>query len=94
MTSEARVHSLRKKSTNTVEQAWSTAVNDASCVCSYKRKDTPMMWSSFHAARSDVVEQPHEDIEALLPFFHEKAATSEMIPHGPSLTCLRKANSW
>ena len=44
-----------------------------------------MMWSSIHAARSDVVGQPQKGIEALLPFFHEKAATPEMIRHGMEL---------
>ena len=40
------------------------------------------MWSSFHAARSDTVGQPEKSIEALLPLFHSKSATPEMIHHG------------
>lgn len=43
------------------------------------------MWSSFHVARSDAIGQPEEGIEALLPLFHEKAATPEMIRHGMEL---------
>ena len=43
------------------------------------------MWSSFHAARSDVVGQMEKSIEALLPLFHHKAATPEMIHHGMNL---------
>ena len=46
---------------------------------------TPTMCSSFHAARSDVVGQPEKSIEALLPLFHDKAATPEMIHHGMNL---------
>ena len=48
-------------------------------------RGTPAMWSSFHAARSDAVAQPEKSIEALLPLFHEKAATPEMIRHGMEL---------
>ena len=43
------------------------------------------MWSSFHAVRSNAVAQPKKSIEAILPLFHEKAATPEMIRHGMGL---------
>ena len=43
------------------------------------------MWSSFHAARSDAVGQPEKYIESLLPLFHEKAASPEIIRHGIEL---------
>ena len=40
------------------EQAWMTAVHDTLYVDSDTEKNTPVMWSSFHAARSDAVGQP------------------------------------
>ena len=43
------------------------------------------MWSSFHAARSDAVGQPEKCIESLLPLFHAKGATPEIIRHGIEL---------
>jgi len=64
------------------EQAWMTAVHDTLYVDSDTEEGTPAMWSSFHAARSDAVGQHEKGIEALLPLFHEKAATPEMIRHG------------
>jgi hypothetical protein len=64
------------------EQAWMTAVHDTLYMDSDTERGTPVMWSSFHAARSDAVGQPEKSIEALLPLFHEKAATPEMIRHG------------
>ena len=67
------------------EQAWMTAVNDNLYVNCDAEKCSPVMWSSFHAARSDTVGQPEKGIEALLPIFHEKAATPEMIRHGMEL---------
>jgi len=67
------------------EQAWMTAVHDTIYVNYEAGKDTPIMWSSFHAARSDVVGQPQKCIEALLPLFYEKAATPKMILHGMEL---------
>eukprot|EP00745_Piridium_sociabile_P034702 TRINITY_DN5991_c0_g1_i12.p2 TRINITY_DN5991_c0_g1~~TRINITY_DN5991_c0_g1_i12.p2 ORF type:complete len:424 (-),score=75.51 TRINITY_DN5991_c0_g1_i12:2994-4265(-) len=67
------------------EQAWMTAVHDTLYVDSDTEKGTPVMWSSFHAARQDAVGQPEKGIEALLPLFHEKAATPEMIRHGMEL---------
>ena len=54
-------------------------------------KCTPAMWSSYHAAPSDTVghqillDNRKKGIEALLPLFHEKAATPEMIRHGMEL---------
>ena len=72
------------------EQAWMTAVHDILYEDSDAEKDTPTMWSSFHAARSDAVGQPEEGIEAFLPLFHEKAATPEMIRHGMEL--VKKTN--
>ena len=67
------------------EKAWMTAVHDTLYVDSDAEKATPVMWSSFHAAQSNAVGQPHKSIEALLPLFREKAATPEMIPHGMEL---------
>ncbi len=67
------------------EQAWMTAVHDTLYENSDTEKRTPTMWSSYHAARSDTVGQPEKGIEALLPLFHEKAATPEMIRHGMEL---------
>ena len=67
------------------EEAWMKAVNDILYVNSDLESGTPTMWSSFHAARSDVVGQPEKSIEALLPLFHDKAATPEMIHHGMNL---------
>lgn len=67
------------------DQAWMTAVHDTLYVDSDTEKRTPAMWSSYHAARSDTVGQPEKGIEALLPLFHEKAATPEMIRHGMEL---------
>ena len=61
------------------------AVNDILYVDCDTEKHTPAMWSSYHAARSDTVGQPEKCIEALLPLFHEKAATPEMIRHGMEL---------
>ena len=61
------------------------AVNDILYVDYDMEKHTPAMWSSYHAARSDTVGQPEKCIEALLPLFHEKAATPEMIRHGMEL---------
>ena len=37
----------------------------------------PVMWSFYHAVRSDVVGRCRQSIEALLPLFYEKAATSD-----------------
>lgn len=45
------------------EQAWMIAVHDTIYVNSDTEKDTPVMWSSFHAARSDTVGQPEKSIE-------------------------------
>ena len=45
----------------------------------------PVMWSLYHAARSDVVGQCRQSIEALLAMFYEKAATSDMIRLGLEL---------
>jgi len=67
------------------EKALMNAVCDYLYVDSDTESGTPTMWSSFHAARSDVVGQPEKSIEALLPLFHEKAATPEMIRHGMEL---------
>lgn len=68
------------------EQAWMTAVQDTLYVDSnLEKKNTPTMWSSFHAAQSDAVGQPTKSIQVLLPLFHEKAATPEMIRHGMEL---------
>ena len=64
------------------EQAWMAAVNDILYADCDTEIHTPEMWSSYHAARSDTVGQPEKNIEALLPLFHEKAATSGMIRHG------------
>lgn len=61
------------------------AVNDILYVNSDLESGTPTMWSSFHAAQYDVVVQPEKSIEALLPLFHDKAATPEMIHHGMNL---------
>ena len=67
------------------EQSWISAVNDALYLNSERRNDSPLMWSSFHAARSDAVGQPDKNIAALLPLFRDKAATPEMIRHGMNL---------
>jgi len=56
-----------------------TALHGTLYMDSYTERGTPMMWSLFHDARSDAVGQPENGIEALLPLFHEKAATREMI---------------
>jgi len=48
-------------------------------------RGTPVIWSSFHASRSNAVGQPEKGIEALLPLFHEKVATLEMIRLGLKL---------
>ena len=66
------------------EQAWVTAVHDTLYMGSDTERGTPVM-SSFHAARSDAVGQPKKGIEALLPLFHEKTATPEMIRLGMEL---------
>ena len=42
-------------------------------------------WSLYHAAQSDIVGQCRQSIEALLPLFYEKAATSDMIRLGLAL---------
>ena len=62
---------------NAVHETLHTEAGDESCV--------PIMWSSYHAARSDVVGQCRQSLEALLPLFHEKAATPDMILHGMEL---------
>jgi len=61
------------------------AAHEAISVNSDTEKDTQTMWSSFHAARSDVVGQPQKCVETLMPLFHEIAATPEMIRHGMEL---------
>ena len=43
------------------------------------------MWSLYQAARSDVVGQCRQSIEALLPLFYGKAAPSDMIQRGLEL---------
>ena len=45
----------------------------------------PVMWSLYQAARSDVVGQYRQSIEALLPLFYGKAAPSDMIQLGLEL---------
>lgn len=67
------------------EQAWMAAVDDTLYTDCDTENTTPAMWSSYHAARSDTVGQPEKCVEALLPLFHEKAATAEMIRHGMEL---------
>lgn len=67
------------------EQAWMNAVHDALSLDCDTEEEIKLMWSSFHAARSDVVGQPQKCIEALLSLFPEKAATPEMIRHGMEL---------
>lgn len=57
------------------EQACMTAVHDTLYVDTDTEEDTPIMWSSFHAARSDVVGQPQKCIEALLPLFSRNDST-------------------
>ena len=42
-------------------------------------------WYAFHANRSDHIGKPYQCIEAILPLFHAKAATPEMIRHGMEL---------
>jgi hypothetical protein len=64
------------------EQAWMNAVHDALSVDSDTTDETQLMWSAFHASRSDDVGQPQKCIEALLPLFYDKAATPEMMRHG------------
>ena len=49
------------------------------------------MWSLYHAAPSDVVGKCRQSIEALLPLFYDKAATSDMILH--SLELVRTTTS-
>ena len=67
------------------EQVWMNAVHDTLGTNAGDESRVPIMWSSFHAARSDVVGQCRQSIEALLPLFHEKAATPDMIRHGMEL---------
>ena len=74
------------------EKAWMTAVHNSLYVDFYAEKGTPFMWSSFHTARSDAVGQPKISIESLLPLFHEKTATPEMIWHGMEL--VKKTNEY
>ena len=45
----------------------------------------PVMWSLYRAARSDVVGLCRQSIEALVPLFYGKAATSDMIRLGLEL---------
>lgn len=63
------------------EDSWMSAVHDTLYTDSAMDR-TQVMWSAYHAARSDVVGKPEKNIEALLPLFHEKASTPEMIRHG------------
>ena len=44
--------------------------------------DLPIMWSIYHASRSDTVGSTEKCIEAMLPLFRDKAATPKMIRHG------------
>ena len=44
-----------------------------------------MIWSAFHANRSEEVGTSNTCLEAILPLFHERAATPEMIRHGIEL---------
>ena len=67
------------------EKAWMTAVQDSLYVEFDAEKINPVMRSSFQSARSDAVGQPEICIEFLLPLFHEKAASPEMIRHGMEL---------
>ena len=41
----------------------------------------PIMWAAYHASRFSGVGDSIKCIEALLPLFHEKAATAAMIGH-------------
>jgi len=44
------------------EQAWMTAVHDTLYMDSDTERGTPVVWSSFDAARSDAVGQPENGI--------------------------------
>ncbi len=66
----------------THEEAWMSAVGLHDTLYTDSVTDsTQVVWSAYHAARSDVVGKPEKNIEALLPLFHEKASP-EMIQHG------------
>ena len=61
------------------------AVNDTLRTKAEVESLLPVMWSLYHAARSDVVGQCRQSIEAPLPLFYAKAATSDMIRLGLEL---------
>lgn len=67
------------------EQDWMTSVHANLSVELETDTVTPIMWSSYHASREDAVGPTEKGIEALLPLFHEKAATPAMIRHGMDL---------
>ena len=67
------------------EQSWLTSAHANLDQDQGTETATPIVWSAHHASRSDAVGQTEKSIEALLPLFHEKAATHGMIRHGINL---------
>lgn len=67
------------------EQSWMNEVHNNLNVEQESDTVNPIVWSSYHASRSDAVGQNAKNIEALLPLFHEKAASPGMIRHGMNL---------
>ena len=64
------------------EQECFNAVHDTLRTKAGAESLLPVMWSLYHAARSDVVGQCRKSVEALLPLFYEKAAS-----HRDGLAC-------
>ncbi len=64
------------------EKAWMKIVQENMQMDFESETDSPIMWSAYHASRSDAVGSTEKCIEAMLPLFRDKAATPKMIRHG------------
>lgn len=64
------------------EKAWMKIVQENMQMDFESETDPPIMWSAYHASRSDAVGSTEKCIEAMLPLFRDKAATPKMIRHG------------
>ena len=67
------------------EKAWMNMVQDNMQMEFESETVPPIMWSAYHASRSDAVGATEKCIEAMLPLFRDKAATPKMIRHGMDL---------
>ena len=69
------------------EESWMNSVHENLYNNSIGKEDNkPLMWSAYHASQIDSAgSTAMKCISALLPFFHEKSASPEMILHGMKL---------